>query len=73
MELVSSASPLPFPHGAQVASVTNSPLITQYISSPIVARAQSKDPAERNRLAESLAKGDLSKVRAGTGCQGVAG
>lgn len=40
----------PFMLAVQVASVTNSPLVTQCISSPMVARAQAKDPAERNKL-----------------------
>jgi hypothetical protein len=41
-----------------VASVTNSPLVSQYISSPIVARARIKDPLERKQLFESLTRGE---------------
>lgn len=33
--------------GVTVASVTNSPLIKQFITSPIVARSMMKDPQER--------------------------
>lgn len=32
----------------QVASVSNSTLVTQYITSPIVARSMMKDPSHRN-------------------------
>ena len=35
--------------GVTVASVTNSPLITQFITSPIVARSMMKDPEMRKK------------------------
>lgn len=38
--------------------MTNSPLISQYISSPIVARAKVKDPLERKSMFESLGKSE---------------
>eukprot|EP00198_Chlamydomonas_reinhardtii_P002438 XP_001691774.1 predicted protein [Chlamydomonas reinhardtii] len=47
----------------QVASVTNSPLISQYISSPIVARAKVKDPLERRQMFDSLAQGQAASPR----------
>ena len=34
----------------QIASVSNSPLISQAVASPVVARSLLKDPAERDRL-----------------------
>ncbi|GFH17152.1 uncharacterized protein HaLaN_13718, partial [Haematococcus lacustris] len=36
--------------GVTVAAVTNSPLISQYITSPIVARSMMKDPEVRDNL-----------------------
>eukprot|EP00798_Chlamydomonas_sp_ICE-L_P007997 gene7997-1224_t len=39
--------------GITVASVTNSPLISQYISSPVVSRALMKDPEARNNVTTS--------------------
>jgi hypothetical protein len=43
-KLLSSLYEKPVNLGMMVASVSNSPLITQYITSPIVARAMMKDP-----------------------------
>lgn len=43
-KLLSSLYEKPTNLGMMVASVSNSPLITQYITSPIVARAMMKDP-----------------------------
>lgn len=55
-KMLSSLHTKPPTLAVQVASVTNSPLISQYISSPIVARAKCKDPAERAAMAKTLAR-----------------
>ena len=46
-KLLSSLYEKPEALGVTVASVTNSPLITQFITSPIVARSMLKDPDTR--------------------------
>ncbi len=57
-KMLSSLYAKPPSLSVQVASVTNSPLISQYISSPIVARAKVKDPLERKNMFDSLARAD---------------
>jgi hypothetical protein len=51
----------------QIASVSNSPLISQAVASPVVARSLLKDPAERDRLLQ------LGKHRPMAGVRGAAG
>jgi hypothetical protein len=46
-KLLSSLYEKPEVLGVTVASVTNSPLITQFLTSPIVARSMLKDPETR--------------------------
>lgn len=53
-KLLSSLYEKPVNLGVQVASVTNSPLITNFIQSPIVARSLMKDPEAREKLFQSL-------------------
>lgn len=48
-KLLSSLFEKPSTLGVTVASVTNTPLITQYIMSPIVARSMMKDPEARKK------------------------
>lgn len=59
-KLLSSLYEKPTSLGVQVASVTNSPLITQYIQSPIVARSLMKDPEAREKMFQSLKEGEES-------------
>ncbi|GIL44955.1 hypothetical protein Vafri_2395 [Volvox africanus] len=62
-KMLSSLYAKPPSLSVQVASVTNSPLIAQYISSPIVARAKVKDPLERKHMFESLARAEKTSAR----------
>ena len=48
-KLLGSLNEKPVALGVTVASVTNSPLISQYMMSPVVARSVMKDPEMRNR------------------------
>eukprot|EP00201_Polytomella_parva_P022946 CAMPEP_0175044894 /NCGR_PEP_ID=MMETSP0052_2-20121109/4085_1 /TAXON_ID=51329 ORGANISM="Polytomella parva, Strain SAG 63-3" /NCGR_SAMPLE_ID=MMETSP0052_2 /ASSEMBLY_ACC=CAM_ASM_000194 /LENGTH=303 /DNA_ID=CAMNT_0016308293 /DNA_START=403 /DNA_END=1314 /DNA_ORIENTATION=+ len=57
----------------QVASVTNSPLITQYLHSPIVARAIVKDPVERQKLFEKINSPDFNLRRSRSPVPGSGG
>ncbi|KAF5843301.1 hypothetical protein DUNSADRAFT_103 [Dunaliella salina] len=47
--------------GVTVASVTNSPLISQFLTSPIVARSMMKDPEQRDRMVNDMAQATAHK------------
>lgn len=49
-KLLSSLFEKPETLGVQIASVTNTPLVTQFVSSPIVARSMMKDPEARKTI-----------------------
>uniref|UniRef100_A0A7R9YXI8 Uncharacterized protein n=1 Tax=Chlamydomonas euryale TaxID=1486919 RepID=A0A7R9YXI8_9CHLO len=60
-KLLSSLFEKPATLGMQVASVTNSPLVTQYITSPIVSRSMMKDPEQRKTVLRAEAAHESSK------------
>jgi len=53
--------------GVTVASVTNSPLISQYIMSPIVARSVMKDPETRHKMFSTMQPSDSARARRDVG------
>ncbi len=48
--------------GVTVASVTHSPLVTQYVMSPVVARSMMKDPEQRDLIIQSKLKGNTQPL-----------
>mmetsp|Transcript_14064 Transcript_14064/g.38013 ORF Transcript_14064/g.38013 Transcript_14064/m.38013 type:complete len:406 (+) Transcript_14064:117-1334(+) len=47
--------------GVTVASVTNSPLISQFLTSPIVARSMMKDPEQRDKMVNDITQATAHK------------
>jgi len=62
-KMLSSLYEKPSSIGVTVASVTNTPLITQYVMSPIVARSMMKDPDAKRSLFKSIAKEGKPEMR----------